>query len=867
MFLNRCPEESNTAVTRALDTIVQAMFPPRQRLLQPSDIALDVFTCILHFILLRQFDYGRDLIFQLLVEERLGEKARSSISAGSEELGTPERFTVAIRAVLLTLRALEHDVKTPSFPSSPNFGAVTYGDDYPTSGEALPDAVLAKPGVSDLVDRLNPILSTIALLADRNFGALSLFEDGANASRRDARSVDTHDGGYYAVDHALLRCRIRNEYRPSIALLRSVFDAWPRIIRSSIGIGKTLQIISRGIAHVDPAVTVAATAALKRVASGAGRAEAVASGYARFLTGDKSVNRAHQVGVKAYEIEVQRLVQTWVDVLDIWLQDLQALPVEERVTISEDSLAELDSTALFFLASVSVPVRKLAIVALQKLGQIQDHSAASDDPPERVISFLETAGRIIEPATIVPAVALSVTEATRLESFTRPVPADFILQWAESSSATDEHLWYLCYPQVVQRLQLRAPDAMRRFRSLVGRIFLDWKSNIIETARKANAPAAARSTITASARTSSELLLSEQWRILVTVLCATTTPTGDSTAASARASAQAVDVEAEKLSSSKHLFQQIIHFLYSENALFRDAAVTALGHIAQPTLNDLLDTLQRITSHIYDSAQAATPRIKSMTPTTQARPPQPEITDLYTAAAHVFERISPLIKDTRSLGDLKLMSAVIQFVDRTLRYLSERADNPHLHPLRRYFCIVVQNLADGVAVVGDPDRHLGRDLRAAIFKQCDQWSNLGRRAEVAQARESKLLSSIDDSLFNSRDRSTVIATVSNHAKQLSVAAANAMAALCVRQRAICAPPPLKLWLTLRLCSFLPRSKGRSSPWRSTPSRPRLRRLAASTRTASSSGSARSSSRARPPRTWSDGAFLLLAPRSLLQSPG
>lgn len=754
------------------------MFPPRQRFLQPSDVGLDVFSGILHLILLKQFDYGRDLVLQLLAEDRLGEKARASISTGSEELSTPERFTVAIRAVLLTLHALEEDIKTPSFPTATAFGGVSFEADYPSSGEALPETVLAKPGVSDLVQRLNPILSTIALLVDRSHGALTLFDDGISLSRS-VRPIEALESGFYAVDHALLRCRIRSDHRPPIALLRTIFDAWPRLIRSSVGIGKTLQIISRGVAHVDPDVTAAATAALKRVACGPGRGEAVAAGFARFLTGDKSVNRAHHVGVRAYEVEVLRLVQTWVDVLEIWLAEVERSPEAERPAISGDALAELDSTALFFLASVSIPVRKLAIIALQKLGQIQDGSAPSDDPPERAISFLETAGRSIEPATIVPAAALSSAEVARLATFTRPVPADFILQWAESGSTIDEYLWYLCYPQVVQRLQLRAPDTMRRFRSLVGRIFLDWKSNIIETARRAASGPAARSAITHSARTSTEHLLSEQWRILVTALCATTSPTGDSS--SARVSNQVIDVEAERLSSSKHLFQQIIHFLYSENALFRDAAVTALGHIAQPTLNDLLDTLQRLMSHIYDSAQAAPVRTGKPATPTQTRPPQPEITDLYTAAAHVFERISPLIKDTRSLGDLKLMSAVIQFVDRTLRYLSERAENPHLHPLRRYFCIVVQNLADGVAIVGDPDRHLGRDLRAAIFKQCDQWSNLGRRAEVAQARESKLLNSIDDSLFNSRDRSSVIASVSNHAKHLSVAAADAMAALCVRR--------------------------------------------------------------------------------------
>lgn len=778
VYLNRCTEESSAGITKNLDSIVQVMFPARQRLLNPSDVSLDVFTAILHFILVRQFDYGRELVFQLLSEDRYGEGGRASSTAVSDYLSNPERMTVAIRAVLLTLQALEKDIRTPSFPTSCDFSATKYGTDYPSSGDALSDAVLSKPGLASFVDRLNPILTNVALLADRHYGSASLFDDAYSVSRN--RSADIPDGGSSVVEHVTLRCRIKNDLRPSFNLLRSIFDAWPRILRFSIGIGKTLEIFARGIAHVDPDVTVAATAALNRIASGTGKAEAVAAGYARFLTSSKTVVRAHQVGVKAYENEVQRLVQLWVDIIDIWLADLQEVPPDDRLPVSEESLAQLESTALFCLASVSASLRKLAIVALQKIGQVQDHSAVSDDPSERVISFLESAGQIVDPSSIIPAAALSSSETLRLESFSRPVPADFILQWADSGNSMDEHLWYLCYPQVVQRLQLRAPDAMRRFRSLVGRMFLDWKSNIAETARKAANGPASRSALTTSSRTSTEHLLSEQWRIFVTVLCATTTPTGDISAAASKLDNNAsstADLEAERLSSSKHLFQQIMHFLYSENALFRDAAVTALGHIAQPTLNDLLETLGRITSHIYDSAQP-TPRIKPMTPT-QTRVPHPENTDLYTAAAHVFERISPLIKDTRSLGDLHLMRAIIQFVDRTLRYLADRADNPHLHPLRRYFCIVVQNLADGVAIAGDPERHLGREFRASIFKQCDEWSNLGRRTEVAQARESRLLSNIDDSLFNSRDRSAVIASVSNHGKQLSAAAANAMAALCV----------------------------------------------------------------------------------------
>jgi len=141
-------------------------------------------------------------------------------------------------------------------------------------------------------------------------------------------------------------------------------------------------------------------------------------------------------------------------------------------------------------------------------------------------------------------------------------------------------------------------------------------------------------------------------------------------------------------------------------------------------------------------------------------------------------RVSPLFKDPRSIGDINILKAMLQFVRETYQLLADPGlrDDWELHRLRRYFSVVVENFADGLASLERHDR-LPSDLRASIFKSCDDWCSLGRRSDVAQARESRTLRTAAES-YDGR-KGPMLAQVTAETRLLSSTAADAMAALCV----------------------------------------------------------------------------------------
>lgn len=796
VYLNRCTGESNATLTKTLDSVLRTCFPLRQRLIVPTELPLDPFVNFIHYLLVRQFDYGRDFVLQLLAENRLGGGGGPVVgsSVSSDALVTPERMTVAVRAILLTLRSMEKDVRIPSFPSNPDFNSFDYATDYESSGATLPDSFASKPGMQEFLDRLGPLLGTVALHADAQVGGMSVFEDRFFTGRSHARhlsesgrSTDLTEGLLY-VRHGLLSLSYPRSQKPYFELYRAVLDSWPRLLHSSVDNGQMLQIVSRATAHVDPDVADAATLALKRIAESGGRAEAVAVAFSRFLCGPEKIFREGQVGLKAYEQQAERIVRLWIDLLSSWVSEFReasaaaaAAGGDLRPPVENEVLVELEATALFLLSSTARPIRTLSLVALEAISNLQQLSDVSSNPPtERAFHLLQTEGLRPNVFAVIPESATSTTDRLRLETFMDPTPGDFLMSWAKSDNATDTTLWWLYLPTLIGRMQEKTPRTMFLFRTLIGRTFLDWRAVISSINSRARAttpstPTMSRPRTTSTPRPSSDYAnLADQWKIYVAILCATTSLEGESASSSASpvgSSASANrDPEAERLAMSSVLLPHLIPLLSSENVRFREAVVMGLGYITQPILPGLLKTLSGILGHLQNDFARSKP-IAQTTPQTR----------LFIAVAHVYSRISPLIRDPRSLNDVETVQLMLRFVRETHHFLlgPEVKDNFELHRLRRYFCVIVQNIADGLATVERPDRFFSSELRCAIFRSCDDWCSLGRRSDIAQARESRTLLAANESYRDSRDRGAMLSAVATELRMLSSNAASAMAALCV----------------------------------------------------------------------------------------
>jgi hypothetical protein len=276
-------------------------------------------------------------------------------------------------------------------------------------------------------------------------------------------------------------------------------------------------------------------------------------------------------------------------------------------------------------------------------------------------------------------------------------------------------------------------------------------------------------------RTSSDAaVLAEHWRAYLTVLCVTMPSLSPVPATPPVQRTKEVVILTPDTIGSPALFYYLASLLAWEDPRFKDAAVYALGATDQALLRPLSEVLLGVVRRLADGAKVSGNPGQTTRRTTVQGP-------LWTAVAHVFRLISPLLLDAKSASHLANLSSSISFVKVTYTLLSDRSvkEDYDLQSLRRSFCVVVDNLTNALGKLDSSDRFLGEELRGAIFKLCYEWCHIGRRPDVAKARESQTLQAASDGYKGERDRAQYLDDLQAKTKLLSAAAAEAMAGLCV----------------------------------------------------------------------------------------
>src|ERR1700733_8051499 len=136
-YLYRCQESTSAAISK-LEPLLKHFFPTNRLPVFPNDDQLEpFFIYIVHFVLSRHMEYGQDLCMELLQESAI-----SSHSANLSFPVAPERTSIAMEAILLSLHAIEREEPSPTWPSSADFNVAPPREDYPTSSEFSPPSLL-----------------------------------------------------------------------------------------------------------------------------------------------------------------------------------------------------------------------------------------------------------------------------------------------------------------------------------------------------------------------------------------------------------------------------------------------------------------------------------------------------------------------------------------------------------------------------------------------------------------------------------------------------------------------------------------------------------------------------------------------------
>ncbi|KAL0069649.1 Cell morphogenesis protein PAG1 [Marasmius tenuissimus] len=811
-YLYRCPESASTTATK-LDNLLKYFFPPNRTSVYPNDEHLEPFILITHFVLSRQFEYGRDLCLELMQESTI-----NSIHQANGNIATafaPERTAVAVQAFLLSLHGLERESPTPTWPSNPDFFALPSTDDYPSSSDFVPPSLLSKSLIQDSFDRIGSLLAIIAGHCNANIGHMSVLDEQWLLSRMaNIQFEETHnfvvrkhpESGSVAYHVSLL---------PQVSLLQTCFKAWPRLLHQSLPVGDAIDMLLRGMIHVDPALAETAREAFKRFLADPINSLLAVSRFTHFLFHPHRISQEGS-GIKLI-FESRMLLELWVNAVDGWIRSMLKLDPEEFAE-QEDVLSqrcqEVEAGALFLMSHENKNIHNAGVKVVRILGLLMTHISPEDPAtpsglPTTFLPFVEKLHKGGADGSCLEGFEelLEKSELARLVQWKQSDRVDNVLRIADSTNDKDRLLWRYVFPSFMQSCMRYPAPNLGAFRDALIAAATRYHPTISHLAGLSSRLPAGR-TISGYEKNGAKLVqdnrgLVNQWQLWVNVLCATATLPESSRPAltqigrdHSRAPSSDTNFERERLSTSRGLFRYLTPFLDSEYMPFRDAAVLCISSFPVDAYPQLLEDLSLLAGRQFYDDPRTKIGLNSMEQSglLSGRPlpfdPQNKMGNiagerlrrqerLHSAVARIYYLTSPNLQHQRSAGRQAALSNVLKFVRNTQSFLMtlEMRDNHTLQRLRRYFCGTVERLFDGLATLKDSDRFIPSNMHLTLYRLCEEWCQFGSQSDSVKQRLA-YMQKMAAAESPPSEADTAVERFQEETLLLSYAAVGAMSALC-----------------------------------------------------------------------------------------
>ncbi|TFK22376.1 hypothetical protein FA15DRAFT_622584 [Coprinopsis marcescibilis] len=798
-YLYRCQETPSTTMSK-LENLLKHFFPSNRLTVASSDDNLDVLTYIVHFILSRHFEYGKDLCFELLQENTLSSLAKSGSMSGSL---APERTTIGVNAILMTLSLFEKELMLPTWPSSSDFYTLPSKDDYPISSAYLPTVLASKSGIKDLLDRCGACLSTVINFAANAVGHMCIFDEQWSYSRLNGQYEEASN--YITRRHADdVLIAYPAALAPYISLLQTGFNSWPRCLPSSILMADAVDLLLRGVIHVEPSLSETAMFALKRIMEDRTNALTVVARFTSFMF--SSGRPPQEASSIKLHVEAPFLVSLWVDIIETWLLSIRQISSEvftEEQDIILSKCDDIEAAGLFLLSHEMPLAHSAGVKVMQSLGLVLTHLEDIRCPPGyehlHLVKLLHDSAGEDAPFLTGFDNLLDRPQLERLEQWRQVKRDKLLLRIADSNGSKDPSLWRYIFPGFLKTCLEHPGSTLPAFREMVV-VAVQRYHPLISYLAGLSARVPSGLKIRPGERNQSRLVrenrpLVDQWHMWVKILCSTAilpessrppyTPLGRD---HSRAPSD-VSFERERLSTSRGLFRHLTPFLDSEHTSFRDAATQCISAFPPNTYPQLLEDLSLLAGRqFYDD-----PRSKTSTPLMMADDPRLKYgrdslqqernrrqERLHSAVARIYCLTAHCLQHQRSAGRQAALANVLKFVRNTQTFLSspEARDNPALQRLRRYFCGTVERLFDGLASLKDSDRFIPKHMHLSLYRLCEEWCQVGPQSESARRRLDLMMRTVtanaesNDDIMEDPDR------FKEETSLLSYAAIGALTSLC-----------------------------------------------------------------------------------------
>lgn len=791
-YLYRCQEPASTTTSK-LDSLLKYFFPANRLTVFPQDEHIEPFVFITHFILSRYFEYGRDFCLELLQEGAI----RAAQFPNIVNLMAPERMATSINAILLSLYAIEREEPTPTWPTSSDFTVVSTWDDYPSSSDFLPTGFMSKPGMQDFFDRCGSTLTAITLYCANAVAQMSVFDDQWSITRLNAPYDDSHN--MVIRRHPEGAVAYPNYLVTQIGVLQTCFQSWPRCLHPSLPLDDAIDMLIRGVIHVEPQVGEVASAALKRFMADLEHASTVMMRYTSFLFDPAHVTRDGS-GVK-FALESPRLLNLWVSLMDGWIHNITK---RSRDTLTDDEVSftmpridEIEAGAVFLLSYETWPIHSIGVKVIRMLGVLIDHIWPNSRPTDstsrtlRVVDLLH--GKKFDKSYLRGYdELLDRPEQDRLEQWRQSTRIDIPLRLADSDNEKDRKLWKYVFPAFMQLCMNHPISSLTSCRGTLVAAASRYHPFISHIAGLSSRVPAGLSTRTPTfqVKDGNTLVkenkhLVDQWYLWVKILCCTASLSESRPALThvgrdhARVPSDA-NFERERMTTTRGLFRYLTPFLDSEYAPFRDAAVICISCFPTGAYPQFLEDLNSLASRqFYDEPRSKASGMPGPSPVTGRTRRQEH---LHSAVARTYYLTAPLLQLQRSSARQAALVHVLKFVRITQTFLSssEMRDNYSLQRLRRYFCGTVERLFDGLATLTDSDRFIPHNMHLALYRMCEEWCQIGSQSEAVKHRLILMQRTVAAAASDPQAEPDV--SVENFRLEtdlLSNAAVGALASLCV----------------------------------------------------------------------------------------
>lgn len=814
-YLRRC-HESHSAVAKRLDAIVRFILPLGRKQLNPPDLHLDAPATILHFVAHRHFEYGSELILSVINPSPAISSDRWPIEALA-----PERMHVAIKAILLTLDSIERS-EEPVLPSAPRNEENEYAEEADLVEEQkpaplvtpLPESLLSRSGMRTFVGGCISTIAKIAMACDRACDSYNVLDD-RNVVPRGAVPPPfspEREVMYYRRHGAFQVCYPKDR-QPLFDLLRCCIDSWPRLLTRdpSMPEFKPLDIILRGLVHVDVDVYQASRMALMRLARHQD-GHLVVKALGRFVVRPELVLREVGPMQGAATVKLESLAKLWTEVIAAWQTALQeysnlsnppiaglhlkkpGLPsttenAADHPFAGTDPLQlmsllnDIEASATVLMLSQSALLRRWAIEAFNvakssheiiiALSKNISGSPLVSQGNSRVYEHLESSAHLLDE---IDEDVLTTGEKTGLARWRKTPASKTLSRLIESDSPLDLALWHHLIPIVLNALIQLSPVVVNTARGFMAARLLkvypaaSTAAGLVPS-KMPQTPLTTRAGLPSPTVYPMDItFLADHWKTHLMGLCTIISHQGLSTPVPGSA-------EPDKLSSGPELVRLGMPFLASDNLALRDATVQGLGCIHPALYKSLLDGLHSIVRHLSeDRKNRGDARHGGRRSSRHGR--------LFLAVALVHESSSKLLRTETGQMTETEVHLVSQYIQEAFSFLRdpESAEEAGLLPMRRAFCISVHNLVAYCSHDGSLQKWLPTELRHDIFSLFDSWSFRPMTLQSPDVGRSSIRSSESHSGHSRHTKGR--ASSSSGASQMSgcevfLPAVNAMAAFCV----------------------------------------------------------------------------------------